>query len=467
MQFQENGKNALIFVFVLIVSGLITGNNLFYLAAAIIAAAIVFDLMHFVVAIDSMEASIIRKTNTKKLFIDNIFHVELDLKLYPGSLKHIYFQDIIPDAFSLNSGETKKSLEPGKSEHSISYTLRAVRRGTHSFSVSYLYLDSNIGMFKHKISLDSREEISVFPPVLSRKSLISRYVSSKYGSGRSNRRGTGIEVADIRKYMPGDDVRHIDWKTSLRLKTMFTKEYEADIEMGLFVLVDHSKSENPGNMLDHAVRTANYLTQQASKNSQQVGMITFTQDRITNQVLLRNSKNQYEILNNLFSLSPGESSRQDIVMDSGEINQLLRKLRSHDKDEFYSILAPFFEDNSHHLKIMETKGVFQAIKRVIDYSKTPSIIAIITELAYESPLLESIRLATYHGNKVILIVISVLLFREYDLHELEKNYPEYMKLQKNLEKFRRMKSVKVVEMGAFDRPEQLIDQAVSGWKTHY
>ncbi|MDP2845288.1 MAG: hypothetical protein Q8N79_04335, partial [Candidatus Methanoperedens sp.] len=142
-----------------------------------------------------------------------------------------------------------------------------------------------------------------------------------------------------------------------------------------------------------------------------------------------------------------------------------RKLNS-SKDEFCSALAPFFAENHEHLKAMEKQGIYQAIKRVINFSKTPSLIAIITE-RYDAPLIESIRLATYYGNKVILIATSVVLSRAYDVLELEEHYQEYMKFQKKIEKFKHLKGVKVVEAYPGDNPEQIINHAVYRWKTHY
>jgi hypothetical protein len=152
-------------------------------------------------------------------------------------------------------------------------------------------------------------------------------------------------------------------------------------------------------------------------------------------------------------------------MDIGEIRSFERTIKS-SKNDFLSVLAPFFIENSQHLKAMEKQGVYQAIKRVINFSKTPSLITIITE-RYDAALIESIRLATYYGHKVILVATSLVLSRSYDVLELEEHYQEYMRFQKKIEKFKHLKGVKVVEAFPGDKPEQIINQAVYRWKTHY
>ncbi|VVB88643.1 Uncharacterised protein [uncultured archaeon] len=466
MYFQQKGKNTTIFVFIFIMLGVITANPLFYVVGALIAFIVLFDLAVFLAAVDAMDASIMRKVSKNKLYLDNSLDVEINLNINNKNLKNIYFHDIYPDAFMLLSGDAVQKIDTGKSGHRISYSLKAIKRGNHSFSDPYLDVESNFHMFKHKIDLDCRTEVVIYPPVLTKKSIIARYISSQFGRSRSRQKGTGVEVAEVRNYIPGDDFRHIDWKTSLRLNSLFSKEFESDTELPLFVLVDHSRTDNSDN-LDYTVRIANYLAQQAARNNQPSGMITFTHDRITNKTLIKKGKNQFEMARNLFSLGLQDSKPCSIAMDIAEIKEFERKLKSSNSEEFYSILAPFFIDNPEHLRIIESQGIYQAIKHVISFSNTPSLIAIITDLAYDAPMLESIRLATYYGNKVILVVTSSLLFREYDVLGLEGQYVEYIKLQKKIEKFRRLKGIKIVEAGQHETPELLINQVVSGWKASY
>ncbi|MCZ7393555.1 MAG: DUF58 domain-containing protein [Candidatus Methanoperedens sp.] len=465
MHLKHRGKNAIVFIFIFLMLGLITTNPLFYAAGIAIAIILFFDLVSFLIAVDAFDSYAIRNISKNRMFQDNFLDVKMELKIKAKNLKNIYFKDVYPDAFTLVSGDVTRKIDAGSSYHNICYRLCAIKRGTHSFSESYIHLGSNFHMFEHSMTLESRAEVSIYPPVLSKRSILAQYISSLYGSGKSKQKGMGIEVANIRNYMLGDDFKRIDWKTSLRLNSMFTREFESDIGLPVFVLVDHSKTSNPDSNLGNAVRMANYLIQQAEGNDQPVGLLTFTHDRITNQTLIKKGKKRFEISRNLFSLEQKESKPYAMAMDMGEIKAFGQKLSS-SKDEFFSLLAPFFVENSEHLKAMEKQGIYQAIKRVINFSKTPSMICIITE-RYDAPLIESIRLATYYGNKVLLIATSSVMFRAYDVLELEGHYQEYMRFQKKIEKFKRLKGVKVVEACPGDKPEQIINQAVYRWKTHY
>ena len=59
-------------------------------------------------------------------------------------------------------------------------------------------------------------------------------------------RGYGTDLADIREYVPGDDVRHIDWNVTARMDTPYVREYHEDREITAHFLLDVSPSVDFG-----------------------------------------------------------------------------------------------------------------------------------------------------------------------------------------------------------------------------
>lgn len=66
------------------------------------------------------------------------------------------------------------------------------------------------------------------------------------GDYRTFMRGAGIDLADLREYQHGDDVRHIDWNVTARLQTPFVREYTEDREITAWFLLDLSASVDFG-----------------------------------------------------------------------------------------------------------------------------------------------------------------------------------------------------------------------------
>lgn len=98
------------------------------------------------------------------------------------------------------------------------------------------------------------------------------------GNYKSAFKGAGIEVKQIREYVPGDEVKYIDWQASARLGKLFIKEYQETRELTTMLLVDVSASMNFGS---HALKKevmlqiVAILLYSALKNNDAMGMVIF------------------------------------------------------------------------------------------------------------------------------------------------------------------------------------------------
>jgi uncharacterized protein (DUF58 family) len=83
---------------------------------------------------------------------------------------------------------------------------------------------------------------------LERMELVSRKIfrGRMKGERRSRRKGQSVEFADFRNYVPGDDVRFIDWNTYARLDRLFLKMFLEEEDLHFYALIDESPSMNFG-----------------------------------------------------------------------------------------------------------------------------------------------------------------------------------------------------------------------------
>ncbi len=96
------------------------------------------------------------------------------------------------------------------------------------------------------------------------------------GRHRSPIRGSSLEFSEYRKYVPGDDTRRLDWRAYARSDRFFIKEFEADTNLRLCLVVDTSGSMQYGNgtltKLDYARRLAGTLAYLAARQGDAVGL---------------------------------------------------------------------------------------------------------------------------------------------------------------------------------------------------
>ncbi len=93
-------------------------------------------------------------------------------------------------------------------------------------------------------------------------------------------RGQGMEFHEVREYVPGDDIRAIDWNVTARLGHPYIKKFIEERELSVMLMVDISASNEFGNALrmkkDLAAEIAAVLAFSAIQNNDRVGLILFT-----------------------------------------------------------------------------------------------------------------------------------------------------------------------------------------------
>jgi uncharacterized protein (DUF58 family) len=111
--------------------------------------------------------------------------------------------------------------------------------------------------------------------------LQARLVVEGYLSGlhRSPYHGFAVEFAQHREYVPGDDIRHIDWKVFGRTERFYLKQYEQDTNLVGWLVVDASASmafgSGPVTKYQYAGMAAAALAYLIVQQSDAVGLATF------------------------------------------------------------------------------------------------------------------------------------------------------------------------------------------------
>ena len=94
--------------------------------------------------------------------------------------------------------------------------------------------------------------------------------------------GVSIDFAEHRGYMPGDDIRRIDWRLFARTDRFYVKQFEADTNTNFSVLFDVSKSMSFGSRgitkLDYGRYLAACLSYLSTKQRDRGGIVTFDDD---------------------------------------------------------------------------------------------------------------------------------------------------------------------------------------------
>src|SRR5438552_4987173 len=101
------------------------------------------------------------------------------------------------------------------------------------------------------------------------------------GAYLSRFKGRGMDFEELREYIPGDDVRDIDWNVTNRMGRPFVKRHREERELGIVLALDVSASGAFGsvrrNKREFAAEIAATLAFSAARSSDKVGLLLFTE----------------------------------------------------------------------------------------------------------------------------------------------------------------------------------------------
>ena len=218
----------------------------------------------------------------------------------------------------------------------------------------------------------------VDPTVLARigkLDLLARTVVDGFINGlhRAPYFGASIDFAEHRGYVPGDDIRRVDWRLYARTDKYFVKQYEADTNTNFSVLLDVSKSmgftSGGVSKLEYSCFLAACLAYLAHRQRDRVGLITFDDD-IVNY----------------------------IPVSAKHFNVVLHTLDRSKPERAGNLITP--------------------IKKMAEHFKRRSVLALISDF-YEEPdvILEAIKPLRFLGN-------DLMVFHVLDPAEIEFEYDD-------------------------------------------
>ncbi len=147
------------------------------------------------------------------------------------------------------------------------------------------------------------------------------------GQHRSPYNGFAVEFAAHREYVPGDDLRHIDWKVWSKTDRLYIKEYEEETNLECHVILDRSKSMRYGeeagwSKFDHGSTIAASLGYMMQQQQDAVGLELFSNSI---DLVMKPSTNPSHIRAMMHNLQNAEPSNKSDV--EGVFGQLAGRLK--------------------------------------------------------------------------------------------------------------------------------------------
>ena len=185
------------------------------------------------------------------------------------------------------------------------------------------------------------------------KNIVNDFFGGDY---HSNFKGRGMTFSEVREYVPGDDVRSIDWNVTARTGKPHLKIFEEERELSVLILIDVSSSGVFGSKknlkIDLGVEIAAMLSFSAIKNNDKVGLALFS-DKIEKYIPPKKGKKHVlrlitDIVNHDFENSNKRTSIKTAIDFANKISK---------RKSVIFLISDFIDDNFwNELKFLNFKN---------------------------------------------------------------------------------------------------------------
>jgi uncharacterized protein (DUF58 family) len=214
-------------------------------------------------------------------------HVEPDAAGRARGLELEVFEQV-SEALELDRGASRFSARiPAAGILELPATYRGTRRGRSWLGQLRLRLTGPLGLVRRQARLAGRSTLRIQPALLQLSNTLALAASERWrdlGVRRLRRRGGLTEFESLREYVPGDDVRMVDWKATARRGRPIVRELQEERGQELILMVDCGRRmAAPGTAgdhsgwtkLDHALDAALQIAAVALQEGDRVGILAF------------------------------------------------------------------------------------------------------------------------------------------------------------------------------------------------
>jgi uncharacterized protein (DUF58 family) len=196
-----------------------------------------------------------------------------------STIEQIELIEPLPPSVELVAGRNRAIFSVGADETATwRYELRCQGRTQLSLGVLHVRLWSPAGLRVLETHHRNPSLVRVYPRIEPlRRALRPLRTQTYVGNYVAPTLGEGIEPGEIRPFVPGDQVRHVNWRASLRLGKLYVTQHHQERNADVMLMLDTSSQVGivPGTSLDFCVRAAAALAWGYLSRKDRVGLMKY------------------------------------------------------------------------------------------------------------------------------------------------------------------------------------------------
>lgn len=245
----------------------------------VLIAAFLFDIFLLYGTGKGMEA---KRLLPKKLSNSDVNPIQIQFNTYYPFKTNISLIDELPQQFQKRDFIYSTTAIKGE-QQIYDYTVRPVDRGEYVFGNLNIYAASPLRIVKRRFVFQKDQMVPVYPSIIQMQQydfLAIHNNLSNIGLKKIRKLGHTQEFEQIKEYVPGDDIRTVNWKATAKQNLLMVNQYQDEKSQPVYSIIDTGRvMKMPFNglkLLDYAINSALAFSNIALKRKDKTGLVAFS-----------------------------------------------------------------------------------------------------------------------------------------------------------------------------------------------
>lgn len=225
--------------------------------------------------------------NSIKIDIKNNYDFKINVKVI----------DEIPFQFQKRDFLIEKQIAPGRNTF-FQYILEPKQRGEYNFGSLNVYVSSPFGFVSKRFNFQKDANLPSYPSFIHLRKYELMAIQSEFllgGIKKIRKLGHTMEFEQIKEYVPGDDIRTINWKATSKTNRLMVNQFQDEKSQRIFMLIDTGRTMKMPfkglSLLDYSINATMALSHIILKKGDRAGMMTFSK-KTENKIAAENKSGQ-------------------------------------------------------------------------------------------------------------------------------------------------------------------------------
>lgn len=412
------------------------------------------------------DVSVAQSPERDAITVEDVVEFELSAELSRPSPVAVDVEARPPPGVERTGGDPRATLPVGGRAAHATFEVRCPLAGEFRFGAPTATATDAAGRFRTSFPAGEPRRVTVDPrgPRNLHVGAGGETADAPYGDSSGNKRGSGLDLAELRAYVPGDSVRQIDWKATARLDQPHVREFETDVERrtALFLDCRPSMGDGPagGTKFDYAREVALGIVEYSRDRNEQMGLYAVGEaGLVARHPAVADEEGYASLERRLRALELPDAGTTDEAVGPVRSPAVARRraeaLRN-DGSAFAGRLRPFFADADPYVERIEADPLYRAVRTDLERLRGAVTAAVVTDDAARVETREAVKFARRHSDHVLAFLTPTALFEREAATDPGAAYERYVDFERFRRELARLDDVSAFEVGPGDRVDAVL-----------